>query len=159
MRGAATKSMSDIVEERQQSRCPPAAAPLRAAARRPAGFVARSSHTQRVLLVARASPAGLGASSPARQRPVRDNLARFRVQHMEGFIPPGLCKACAAAATSSGDATGLPLRSIHSRRVRSLLIDRPSKDTQDLGRAIYGTPPPAGAPQLGAPGISGSLRP
>ena len=37
--------MSDIVEERQQSRCPPAAAPLRAAARRPAGFVARSSHT------------------------------------------------------------------------------------------------------------------
>src|SRR5881275_1918590 len=45
MRGAATKSMSDIVAERQQSRCPPAAAPLRAAARRPAGFVARSSHT------------------------------------------------------------------------------------------------------------------
>src|SRR5436309_3366492 len=45
MRGAATKSMSDIVEERQQSRCPPAAAPLRAAARRTAGFVARSSHT------------------------------------------------------------------------------------------------------------------
>src|SRR5438128_10188974 len=45
MRGAATKAMSDIVEERQQSRCPPAAAPLWAAARRPAGFVARSSHT------------------------------------------------------------------------------------------------------------------
>src|SRR6266508_4081406 len=45
MRGAATKAMSDIVEERQQSRCPPAAAPRRAAARRPAGFVARSSHT------------------------------------------------------------------------------------------------------------------
>src|SRR6266511_672432 len=46
MRGAATKSMSDIVEERQQSRYAPfAAAPLRAAARRPAGFVARSSHT------------------------------------------------------------------------------------------------------------------
>src|SRR5947199_7827027 len=45
MRGAATKAMSDIVEERQQSRCPPAAAPLRAAARKPAGFVARSSHT------------------------------------------------------------------------------------------------------------------
>src|SRR5207247_10352761 len=37
MRGAATKSMSDIVEERQQSRYAPfAAAPLRAAARRPA---------------------------------------------------------------------------------------------------------------------------
>src|SRR5947208_14497140 len=45
MRGAATKAMSDIVEERQQRRCPPAAAPLRAAARRLAGFVARSSHT------------------------------------------------------------------------------------------------------------------
>src|SRR5437773_6799317 len=30
MRGAATQAMSDIVEERQQSRCPPAAAPLRA---------------------------------------------------------------------------------------------------------------------------------
>src|SRR5439155_15071857 len=30
MRGAATKAMSDIVEERQRSRCPPAAAPLRA---------------------------------------------------------------------------------------------------------------------------------
>ncbi|PYU89101.1 MAG: hypothetical protein DMG08_22870 [Acidobacteria bacterium] len=44
MRGAATKAMSDIVEERQQSRYAPfAAAPLRA--RRPAGFVARSSHT------------------------------------------------------------------------------------------------------------------
>jgi len=36
MRGAATKAMSDIVEERQQSRYAPfAAAPLRAAARRP----------------------------------------------------------------------------------------------------------------------------
>src|SRR5207247_10406800 len=46
MRGAATKAMSDIVEERQQRRYAPfAAAPLRAAARRPAGFVARSSHT------------------------------------------------------------------------------------------------------------------
>src|SRR3989441_5275838 len=46
MRGAATKAMSDIVEERQQRRYAPfAAAPLRAAARRLAGFVARSSHT------------------------------------------------------------------------------------------------------------------
>ena len=34
----------DIVEERQRGKCPPAA-PLRAAARRPAGCVARSSHT------------------------------------------------------------------------------------------------------------------
>src|SRR5881392_3411908 len=64
MRGAATKAMSGIAEERQQRRYAPfAAAPLRAAARRPAGFVARSSHTAWVLLVARASPAGLGASS------------------------------------------------------------------------------------------------
>src|SRR5207247_1038939 len=46
MRAAATKAMSDIVEDRQRSRYAPfAAAPLRAAARRLAGFVARSSHT------------------------------------------------------------------------------------------------------------------
>ena len=37
----------DIVEELQRGRCPPAAAPLRAAARRPAGFVARSLHATR----------------------------------------------------------------------------------------------------------------
>ena len=36
-----------IVEERQRNRYPPAAAPLRAAARRPAGCVARSLHTTR----------------------------------------------------------------------------------------------------------------
>src|SRR5438876_7132331 len=56
----------DIVEERQRRRCPPAAAPLRATARRPAGCVARSLHTAAVaagMLVARALPAGLGASS------------------------------------------------------------------------------------------------
>ena len=53
----------DIVEERQRRRCPPAAAPLRAAARRPAGGVARSLHTAPGMLVARALPAGLGASS------------------------------------------------------------------------------------------------
>src|SRR6266571_4466048 len=64
MRGAATEAMPVcIVEERQQSRCPPAAAPLRAAARRPAGGVARSLHTAPGMLVARALPAGLGASS------------------------------------------------------------------------------------------------
>ena len=40
-----------------------AAAPLRAAARRPAGGVARSLHTAPGMLVARALPAGLGASS------------------------------------------------------------------------------------------------
>src|SRR5881409_59703 len=38
----------DIVEERQRRRCPPAAAPLRAAARRPPGCVARSLHTAAV---------------------------------------------------------------------------------------------------------------
>src|SRR5438876_9895428 len=64
MRGAATQAMPVcIVEERQQSRCPPAAAPLRAAARRPAGGVARSLHTAPGMLGARALPAGLGASS------------------------------------------------------------------------------------------------
>jgi hypothetical protein len=64
MQGAATQAISmHIVEERQRSRCPPAAAPFRAAARRPAGFVARSLHTAEGMLVARASPAGLGASS------------------------------------------------------------------------------------------------
>ena len=64
MRGAATKAMSDIVEERQQSRYAPfGAAPLRAAARRPAGCVARSLHTAAGMLVARALPAALGASS------------------------------------------------------------------------------------------------
>src|SRR6266581_4181640 len=40
-----------------------AATPLRAAARRPAGGVARSLHTAPGMLVARALPAGLGASS------------------------------------------------------------------------------------------------
>ena len=64
IRGAATQAMpACIVEERQRSRCLPAAAPLRAAARSPAGFVARSLHTTSGMLVARASPAGLGASS------------------------------------------------------------------------------------------------
>src|SRR6184192_3133375 len=54
----------DIVEERQRRRYAPfAAAPLRAAARRPAGCVARSLHTAAGMLVARALPAGLGASS------------------------------------------------------------------------------------------------
>src|SRR5438552_17379121 len=53
----------DIVEERRRRRCPPAAAPLRAAARRPAGCVARSLHTAAGMLVARALPPGLGAST------------------------------------------------------------------------------------------------
>src|SRR6266536_4875167 len=46
MLGGATQAMPlCIVEERQQRKRPLAAAPLRAAARRPAGFVARSLHT------------------------------------------------------------------------------------------------------------------
>src|SRR6059036_3598534 len=66
MRGAATQAMPVcIVEERQQSRCPPAAAPLRAAARRPAGGVARSLHTapaeRGTHLTPRAFPRILGA--------------------------------------------------------------------------------------------------
>ena len=64
MLGGATQAMPlCIVEERQQRRRPLAAAPLRAAARRPAGCVARSLHTTPGMLVARALPAGLGASS------------------------------------------------------------------------------------------------
>ena len=62
MQGAATQAMFFIVEERQRSRCPSAAAPRRAAAPGPNGFVARSSHTGS-MLVARASPLGPGACS------------------------------------------------------------------------------------------------
>src|SRR5216117_1499754 len=55
----------DIVEERQRRRCPPAAAPLRAAACRPAGCVARSLHTaaaeRGTHLTPRAFPRILGA--------------------------------------------------------------------------------------------------
>src|SRR6266545_2829978 len=64
MLGGATQAMPlCIVEERQQRRRPLAAAPLRAAARRPAGCVARSLHTATGMLVAHALPAGLGACS------------------------------------------------------------------------------------------------
>ena len=63
MRGAATQALPlSTVEERQQSGCPPAAAPLRAAVRRHAGCVARSLHT-RSMLVARALPACLGTAA------------------------------------------------------------------------------------------------
>ena len=65
MQGAATQAMPlRIVEERQRSRYASfAAAPLRAAARRPAGFVARSANTAAGMRLARAAPSGLGASS------------------------------------------------------------------------------------------------
>src|SRR6059058_3259150 len=78
----------DIVEERQRRRCPPAAAPLRAAARRPAGCVARSLHTAAGMLVARALPAGLGASSKMYtlfpDGPLAVNKALFSPQRREG---------------------------------------------------------------------------
>ena len=56
----------DIVEERQRSRCPPAAAPLRAAARRLAGCVARSLHTTRYARRSRlaSEPGGQQQSGP-----------------------------------------------------------------------------------------------
>jgi len=64
MQGAATQAMPvRIVEERQRGRWPPAAAPLRAAARRPAGFVARSANATAGMHLARVAPAGLGAGS------------------------------------------------------------------------------------------------
>src|SRR6266540_3548948 len=64
MLGGATQAMPlCIVEERQRRRRPLAATPLRAAAPRPAGCVARSLHTTPGMLVARALPASLGASS------------------------------------------------------------------------------------------------
>ena len=50
----------DIVEERQRSRCPPAAAPPWAAAPRPAGFVARSLQTKQY---ARRSRLAIGPGS------------------------------------------------------------------------------------------------
>src|SRR5437867_3968407 len=83
MRGAATQAMSDIVEERQQSRYAPfAAAPLWAAARRAASRSSRWSlllapHIPpRVLLVARASPAALGSALRQLERDPSPNPAR-----------------------------------------------------------------------------------
>ena len=56
MRGAATQAMPvRIVEERQRSRCPPA------------GLVARSLYTTSGMLVARASPAGLGPAAKCKR--------------------------------------------------------------------------------------------
>ena len=68
MRGAATQAMSDIVEERQQRRYAPfAAAPLRAAARRPAGFVARFSHTAPAELYTQLTPWVMARTQEAEQ--------------------------------------------------------------------------------------------
>ena len=63
MQGAATQAMSmHIVEERERRRCPPAAAPL---GLRPAGPLALllAPYMQPGMLVARALPTSLGASS------------------------------------------------------------------------------------------------
>src|SRR6266581_8800950 len=79
----------DIVEERQRRRCPPAAAPLRAAARRPAGCVARSLHTAAGMLVARALPAGLGASSKMYTLFPDGPLVQFFIKYGNVFRPIG----------------------------------------------------------------------
>ncbi len=50
-------------EKQQENEWQSGAAPLQAAARRPAGCVARSLHTTPGMLVARALPSGLGACS------------------------------------------------------------------------------------------------
>ena len=64
MQGAATQAMPQrIVEERQRGRCLSGAAPRRAAARKAAGFVARSLHTAAGMRLARVSPSALRASS------------------------------------------------------------------------------------------------
>src|SRR6266542_4670744 len=57
----------DIVEERQRRRCPPAAAPLRAAARRPAGCVARSLHTAAAELYTQLTPWVMARTQEAEQ--------------------------------------------------------------------------------------------
>ena len=64
-KAARRRRCGDIVEERQPSRCPPAVAPLRAAARRPADCVARSSHTTRYARRSRlaSGPGGLQRSA------------------------------------------------------------------------------------------------
>src|SRR5437867_12057296 len=56
-----------IVEERQRRRCPPAAAPLRAAARRPAGCVARSLHTAAAELYTQLTPWVMARTQEAEQ--------------------------------------------------------------------------------------------
>src|SRR5881396_2360952 len=57
----------DIVEERQRRRCPPAAAPLRAAARRPAGCVARFLHTAAAELYTQLTPWVMARTQEAEQ--------------------------------------------------------------------------------------------
>src|SRR5438552_3826580 len=89
MRGAATQAMPVcIVEERQQSRYAPfAAAPLRAAARRPAGGVARSLHTAPRTLAARALPPGPGPGAAIRAARAGHRASGDR---RTGFLLPGI---------------------------------------------------------------------
>src|SRR5947208_15010219 len=67
MRGAATKAMSDIAEERQQSICPRAAAPLRAAGPQGCG-----AQFPLALLLAPHIRPGYCSSLAPRQRELRD---------------------------------------------------------------------------------------
>ena len=72
MRGAATQAMPQrIFEERQRSRCPLSATPRRAAARKAAGFVARSLHTAAGILALASVPATLSPVIPAAGRDAR----------------------------------------------------------------------------------------
>ncbi|PYU99409.1 MAG: hypothetical protein DMG10_25100 [Acidobacteria bacterium] len=90
MRGAATKAMSDIVEERQQSRYAPfAAAPLWAAARRPAGFVARSSHTAPGIARRSRLASGPGGLQQNGKLFLREPLA-LNFLFMNQATPPGI---------------------------------------------------------------------
>src|SRR5512141_1966163 len=61
----------NIVEERQQSRCPPAAAPLRAAAASPLAALL-APYILPGILVARALPAGLGATAKCKRYSLTD---------------------------------------------------------------------------------------
>src|SRR5213592_2361159 len=88
MRGAATQAMSDIVEERQQRRCPPAAAPLRAAARRLAGFVARSSHTATGIARRSRLASGPGGLQQNVKLFLREPLATYSRNPLEMFLVP-----------------------------------------------------------------------
>jgi hypothetical protein len=91
MQGAATQAMPlCIVEERQRRRCPPAAAPLWAEARRPAGCVARSLHTTPGMLVARALPAGLRASAKCKRYSLTGPKCRSGVRRACHRRPHGL---------------------------------------------------------------------
>jgi len=104
MRGAATQAMSlYIVEERQRSRCPPAAAPFQAAARRPAAkcqvILARALRHGRV----RHAGSGIfwsrycmGRLTVIRQR--IQNLTKFLVL-IPLFLPSGLAQCGCPPAT------------------------------------------------------------